>query len=154
MDEPQVERLRRAIEQAVGSTIENMAFSVVDAVAETTLAEDDAVCASLKVVEPTIAEIRLVLPLVTARALARLLYNIEDGAITGDMLRDVAGELLNTIGGAVMRAVLPPDTRFELGLPEIGRGGFPVDSRCRCTCSFSIDGMPLTVMVEEQLATL
>jgi len=152
MDEQNSERLRRVIAQAVAATIEDMAFSIVEPVEDAVPTGGDVISTSLRLIEPRSAELWLLLPRDTGRALARSLYSIEDAAITDALLRDVAGELLNTIAGNVMRAVLPPDTRFELGLPEAGPGAFSADDCRRCTCSFTIDGMSMTVVADRRIA--
>jgi len=153
MDEQRQKRMQDVIAQAVSETIENMAFMVVEPLETCPEAQADMLRAALLVLEPRPAELRLEIPLATAKALARALYNLDEQDITEGMLHDLAGELLNTITGKIMKQVLPPETPFQLGLPEIGPDAFLDSELALTSCAFTIDGNPLCIMAGEELLT-
>lgn len=141
-------KLKEIIVRGVTETIENMAFMEVLPVEEglTDQIDDTAIRAALLVLEPKQGELRLMMPPVTATALACALYNIADTEITEGMLNDVTGELLNMIAGKVMKQVLPAESTFQLGLPEIGPDAFLKTESVFVQCSFTIDGSPCIIM--------
>jgi len=143
------EQLRDIITRAVTDTIENMAFMEVlpaDQEQRCDAAEEGVVRASLLIHEPNPGELRLEMPVATASGIARVLYGVDDEALTESMVRDVAGELLNTIAGRVMKDILPGECAFKLGIPEIGDDVFLSADRPMVTCTFTADGCLFSIM--------
>jgi len=151
LSEARQNRLYEVIMQAVTETVENMAFSVIEPLESLPDVAGEVIAASLTVLEPKPAPIRLLMPVPTARALARSLYNSEDPDLTQDMLTDVAGELLNMIAGALMRHLLPPDTPFRLGLPEIKFEPVVPNKGQESAWAFTADGQPFIIMADDEL---
>lgn len=50
---------------------------------------------------------------------------LEDEMPSEPQVLDNLGELMNTVCGRIMALVLPPQTKFRLGLPELGSGKLP-----------------------------
>jgi hypothetical protein len=57
------------------------------------------------------------------------------------------------ITGNIMKQVLPAETPFQLGLPEIGPDAFLESELVLTSCAFAIDGNPLCIMAGEELLT-
>lgn len=151
MDKSRADRLREAVIEAVGKIIESMAFTIAEPLESAQQINDDLIGASLRVLEPHSGEIRLVMPIPAAQALARVLYNMEESDITQDILHDVIGEFLNMISGTIMGLLLPPDTPFRLGIPETAPSASSQTTSGLTTWWFACDGHPLIVMIDGNL---
>jgi len=51
--------------------------------------------------------------------LAENMYAMEREELDDQLINDLLAEILNTIAGLFMTAVLPSDTKFVLGLPKL-----------------------------------
>jgi hypothetical protein len=136
-----------AIKEAVTESIENMVFMAIDTDLDG-LSDDlgsDAVMASLRVLEPGSGMLRLAMPRSTAVEISTNLYSVAAHELSDAVIHDVTCELLNTISGRVMKRLLPAESVFHLGLPEISDK--PLDPQGPFVrCSFLADGHLLIVM--------
>ncbi len=74
--------------------------------------------------KPFPAELRLITPRPLAIMMAQNMYVMDESGIEEQMLNDMVAEMLNVIAGRLMAAILPPNTSFHLGLPELGEESF------------------------------
>jgi hypothetical protein len=143
-----------AIKDAVTECIENMAFMSVDTEfdePQPDAAGEDAVTASIKVLEPKAGELRLSMPKKTAAELAKALFCITDQELSEPLINDLACELLNTISGRVMKRVLPSECLYHLGLPSMAGSAVREMPPPFVHCRFMADGNILAVMASVEV---
>ncbi len=120
---PEMSRqLQDAMFEAVSATLENMAFMEVRPLEH----EHDCqghpgvLCATLLVHDPVQGELCLFMPESLLRQIAAGIYGRAADEVSEQKLRDILTELLNTIAGLFLTAILPAEQTFELGLPSLG----------------------------------
>ncbi|XPV76878.1 MAG: hypothetical protein ACNI27_02850 [Desulfovibrio sp.] len=153
--------LTRALEDAVGRTLEGMLFmEAVPAYEETLDQSTDLFWASLAVKAPMKGKLTFVVP-------RSLLVNIVDGfygeagteaaflegsnvQATDQIMLDTLAELLNTIAGRTLNLIVPANNVFELGLPATGLGypDGPDGVACRREHVFKIDEQYFSIILE------
>ena len=118
--------------QAITETFEGLAFLELTPDSEPLTPENcpSSLWASVKVLKPVEGEIIVILPEGLGNEIAGSLYNIFEGPIPDDKLKDILGEIANTAAGKILGLILPSET-FKLGMPESGKG-FPSISGARC----------------------
>jgi two-component system chemotaxis response regulator CheY len=77
----------------------------------------------LPVVHPLEGELLLAVDPGLLREITCNIYGLDSEHPIGDHKLDTLAELLNTIGGSLMRVIVPPTVKYELGLPVPGNGG-------------------------------
>ncbi len=122
-----------AIASAVAITLENMAF-------EQAIPEDepevpvgaDPYWAKLNLLSPHEGFVMILVGNEGAKLIAEAIHGPGDDLFADEpeelpreMVFDTLAELINTIAGRFLNSYLPPDQRFELGLPETGHGNVP-----------------------------
>jgi hypothetical protein len=155
-----VVELTRALEDAVGRTLEGMLFMEALPAEEGFIDKNaDLFWASLPVKRPMSGRMAIVVP-------RSLLLSIVDGfygeagtesafldgqelQVSDQIMLDTLAELLNTIAGRMMNLIVPANDIFELGLPEHGKGYPEVrkDTPCK-EHVFDIDDQFFSVVLE------
>lgn len=128
-----VERVSKALMQAVGTTLEQMVFmEVLASVDRCALAPENTVWAELDILAPFHGRVGLTMP-------RELVDDILDGvfseppgfgdedeapapSFTDPQREDTVAELLNTIAGQLLALLVPEDNTFKLGVPAKGVG--------------------------------
>ena len=114
--------------QAVSESIEDMAFMEVlpnkDASGPTGLS-GDVIRASLPVQDPVQGEFVICLNKDLLINIAETVYGPMVDELRDQNLFDLLGEILNTVVGRFMSAIVPGDRTFRLGLPISGKGIAP-----------------------------
>lgn len=78
--------------------------------------------AAVPLLSPYKGELSLELPGELARAISGEVFDMVEAGPSLASMQDLMGELLNTVAGRFLDALLPPNTVFQLGLPETGQG--------------------------------
>lgn len=119
--------LYQAMQQAVSQTLENMAFTEVLTHFDPDYAIPEAELAwtSLLITDPVQGEIRLAMSKSLLEKLTATIYTLEPEEISPAQSKDILNELLNTIAGLFMTALLEDDQTYAIGLPQIGEGPLP-----------------------------
>lgn len=113
----------KAMQAAVAGCLENMAFMEAFPAEPDAAEPENPVWASLLVLEPTQGEFRLALSRSLLDAIGANVYGLET-AMSEQQAADLLAELLNTILGRFMAAILPQEA-FKLGIPEAGTTEWP-----------------------------
>jgi chemotaxis protein CheY-P-specific phosphatase CheC len=116
-------KLQKAMERAVTTTLENMAFMEARALHEDhdCLGASPIYCANLLVLDPIQGELVMLMPEELLKQIAGNIYALPEEELSDRMLADLMSELLNTIAGIFLSALLPSDQTFGMGLPTISR---------------------------------
>jgi hypothetical protein len=77
----------------------------------------------LPVILPFEGELLLAIEPGLLREITRNIYGLDAEQPPSDHELDTLAELLNTIGGNLMRVVVPPTVKYELGLPVVPGNG-------------------------------
>jgi len=77
----------------------------------------------LQIVRPQKGEMLLSVEPGLLREITRNIYGFKTGQPTRDQELDTLAELLNTIGGRIMQMIVPPNVKYELGLPAVWDAG-------------------------------
>ena len=134
-------RLKECMAEAVTDVIENLAFMEVNQTDEGVpeAVNADVLASKLLVLDPCPGELRLIMPRVLANEIAIVLYSAAAEDITEQVLLDFMAELLNTIAGHMMSAMVPEECVFGLGIPEAGAEPFPENGGPSLQCNFRCD---------------
>jgi len=143
--------LESALTTAISKTMESMTFEEVEVVLEDTRYPEDEsnYCwSTLPVLSPVNGALILEISLENAEPLIKNVYGeVSEEIINEASINDLLAEILNTIAGRFMSALLPSDQEFELGLPKTGRGSLTEPERKVTSISFSVGGYIMTVTV-------
>ena len=133
--------------QVAAEVLENTAFSEVRQSAGEPLYEQPARGVSLEVLEPTRGQFFLFIDRVLLTNLTRLVYALPEEEIDPATEEDLLAELLNTIAGRFLAAILPPEQGFSLGIPHVEPGPLP-DPLCPgLRWDLTVDGLPFTLLL-------
>lgn len=150
------EELRVGINKTVCDVLKKMALlEVVPSEAPIDDAPDTN-WVSLAVLHPIQGEFILKMPEVMTKKITKAIFDVPESSLTEPLLEDSMAELLNTIVGRLMNAVLPKEQTFRLGLPKPGHGKCPKRDSGALNCYFLMDsqGISLTVSGETLLQML
>lgn len=111
------------MQTAVAECLENMAFMEVFPAEPDAAEPEDPIWVSLLVLEPTQGEFRLALSRALLDEISANIYG-PGTEVTAQQNADLLAELLNTILGRFMSAILPMES-FKLGIPEAGTTDWP-----------------------------
>lgn len=111
---PWYEKVCRVISEILEST----AFTEVNPAATPPVYAESAPGAAILVHEPVQGELLLRMERSLLRQLAEMVYAPVLGELNEQAEADFLAELLNTIAGRFLCAILPPEKSFTLGLPE------------------------------------
>ncbi|MBU0484929.1 MAG: hypothetical protein KKB30_10495 [Proteobacteria bacterium] len=104
---------------AISETIESMAFMEVIPTDDSHEPEKDCLCVSLLVHDPVQGEFELFMGRDLITMLADTVYGPVMAEVSDQNIFDLLAEILNTVVGRFMSDILPEDTSFKLGVPEI-----------------------------------
>ena len=148
MSEPT--RLSRALLTAVSQTLENMAFTeaLEHYNPEYRIPAEELVWASILIRDPAPGELRLAMTEQGLRSLTGAIFGLSEEELSTAQMNDILHELLNTIAGLFMTALLEEDQTFQLGLPEPGEGPLPEAEEQTLTCTLmTAEEDPLVIIV-------
>lgn len=117
------EKWNKEMLSAVAESLENMAFIEVLPAEPDSEPPSDPVWVSLLVLDPTQGEFHLVLSRTLLDEISANIYG-PGAEVTEQQSSDLLAELLNTILGRFMGAILPKET-FKLGIPKKGSTEMP-----------------------------
>jgi CheY-specific phosphatase CheX len=140
--------LYQAMFNAVSQTFENMAFVEVIEQPENNRKKINGPVpwVSMLIHDPFQGEIRLAITTSLLRELTANMFGLEADEITQSQQEDIIAEILNTLTGLFMTALLPDDQTYQLGLPEHGTGDFPPVDEDSIAWNLEIDGQPLVII--------
>ncbi len=137
--------LQDAMFEAASETLENMAF--MEVVAQKERREEIKYFSALEVKAPAAGTLTLVTTPRLAREITEGLVDPEDGEPSEEMIFDALSELINTIGGRLMRILTPEDETFSLGLPKCFSSSTHEFGESDEFARFEIDGQNFLVVV-------
>jgi hypothetical protein len=125
------DKLDLAIQQAIGATLENMAFMEVcrDLTDAVRCPPEEIVGSRRLIHDPVQGEFYLLMPAALLGRISSSVYIVPEEDLSEQMQLDMIGELINTAAGLFMNAYLPKDRTYSLGLPE-NRVSAPEDPPC------------------------
>ena len=153
--------LTRALEDAVGRTLEGMLFmEALPAYEEKVDKTADLFWATLKVKAPMEGHLTFVVPRSLLTTIVDGFYGeagteaafLEGSSIqaTDQIMLDTLAELLNTVAGRTLNLIVPANNVFELGLPFTGKG-YPeetIKSPCFREHVFNIDEQFFSIILD------
>ena len=108
-----------AMVDAVVETFENLAFMEPEHLPGEHLSfSETAICYQLAITSPFVGWVRLTMEPDLAATIAGTVWSIDPAEVEEQLCRDNIAEILNTIAGRFMKAAIPGDQLFALGLPE------------------------------------
>lgn len=119
--------LYQAMLQAVGQTLENMAFTEALEHYDPNLQipPEELTWTSILIHDPVQGEVRLAMGKTLLLNLTAGIFALDEDKVSQSQQDDILHELLNTIAGLFMTNLLADDQTFQLGLPEYGEGPLP-----------------------------
>lgn len=110
-----------ALVAAVLETFENLAFMEPESTPGREFAAGRALCCSLAILSPLRSSMQIAMDEDLGKLITGTIWSMQIDSVDEQMCRDALAELLNTIAGRFMKALLPADQVFQLGLPEISQ---------------------------------
>ncbi len=139
--------LQKSLVRAVLATMENIAFEEPEVLPGPINITGETVSFSLQVVSPYLLLARIEIPNELAARLTRTIYRDAEKEITGVLLDDTVGELLNTIIGTMMGDLTLGERIFEMGLPQKITGEKDVPSGNARRNFFRIEKIPFCLEI-------
>ncbi len=118
------ENILEAVSNAMSETFEGMIFMqtmLQDEEAETE-SNPDQLWSKVDVTAPGMGVLVMACSQNLAGEIVESLFGPSDDAYSDEMMLDALSEIVNTIVGRCMAALIPEGRAFELGLPQTGRG--------------------------------
>lgn len=104
-------------------------------------------CARIAAEGVGVASLAIVVPKKLLLTVTSTALGLDEADISDDMLRDAAGEMVNTTCGGLVRTLANGDP-FKLGLPEVGCGGTAMKGPTISRERFAVDGVRMDLLVE------
>ncbi len=140
--------IAEAVERALGTTLETMAFEQAIPVDGPLECEEEMYWANLPILEPYYGGVSFITCKTGANMLVELVHGPpEDEGLPPEILFDTFAELINTLGGRFMSELVPDDVSFKLGLPQTGRSDAQAQGDVAYSGVFQIDEYKLVVTV-------
>ncbi len=113
--------LQEKTTEVLEEALENMAFVGIEECSQETIAEldQDTLAVNLLITEPALLEMRLDIAKELLYQIAETMYTMERDELEDQHINDLLSEILNTIAGRFMSEILPAESNFALGLPEL-----------------------------------
>lgn len=121
----------KALVGAVVETFENLAFMEPEFTPEKEFTTGVTLCCALAIHEPLQSTMQIVMDEDLGRLITATIWSRQKDSVDEQMCRDALAELLNTIAGRFMKALLPADQTFQLGLPEVSENCSSSGVGCR-----------------------
>ena len=139
----QLTKIDSSLVSAISKTMESMTFEEVQVVSappgmDTVL--KNKVWAVLPIISPIEGKISMELPFDYGRILTDEVCGGTEEEPSEDAIKDVVGEILNTMAGRFLDDLLDSEKSFELGLPESGRADLPVSDDAVAVVHVEISG--------------
>lgn len=134
---------------ALGETLESMAFVAIEeaTVDEAENIKQPMLGSNLLILEPELLEMRLDVSRELLYQIGETMYTMEREELNEQLINDLLAEILNTLAGRFMTAIIPPEIDFTLSLPELA----DADEE-ECTSEFKFyyiaEELPLTVEIK------
>jgi len=135
------------LEQVISEIMENTAFTEVIPADRTPQYTPETRGVSLLVHDPVQGEFKLVMENSLLKHLTSIVYGSVSSVVTEQTEADLLDELLNTIAGRFLSAILPVDKSFSLGIPENSNGSLLLTDSYAISRSFIIEGMYFTLAI-------
>ncbi len=108
------DKISEGILNAVNECMEGLAFMQVSHISF--------YWAKIEVLQPVKGLLTIAFPKQLMRDIVKAAYGELVSELDENMLKDAVGEIANTVTGILLNTLLPEETPFELGLPQIGTG--------------------------------
>lgn len=120
------EKMDSLLLKVVSDTIENMAFMEVELASDKNKIHDDKtpLWFSLLVNEPVQGEFILSMPESVNKKIFENIYGPSEKGPDRNHMMDILAEILNTLVGRFMGAIVEKEELLKLGLPESGKGTY------------------------------
>ena len=141
--------LQEKLTEVLDETFGSMAFlgvceaSAADCATAGSLRE-----AQLLVTEPVLMELHLATSEALLRQMAETLYNFDADQIEDHLINDLLAEILNTLAGRLMTALLPEQQTFALSLPELASEEERLDDNPLFEAFYLADDEPVIVRLQ------
>jgi len=143
------EKLDEAMLKSVTETLENLAFMEVFAASkEDPAPSGENMSAALLFLEPFQGEIRSEFSRALLEEISETVCGLSQEGCAESALKDILGEILNTIAGRFLTELLPQTQPFRIGLPEPDPLPHPEPELLR-TWHFRSDQHPFTVQLSK-----
>jgi hypothetical protein len=134
-----------AMVDAVVETFENLAFMEPEHLpGERPSFDETAIRYRLAITSPFAGWIRLIIEKDLAASIAGTVWSLDPAEVEDQLCRDNIAEILNTIAGRFMKAAIPDDQLFALGLPE-PCGSESGNGEMNTHYSFLLEGSPFRI---------
>jgi hypothetical protein len=142
------------VAQAAAAALEELAFLVVERVppGERVSLGADVHWANVTAEGGGIRWVSIVMPVGLVAKIAAIVLDIPEDAVGEPELRDITGEVANTVCGALLRNIAA-GAPFSIGLPVVGHGARELDVATCGREQLEVDGMRMEVMVGFATAT-
>ncbi|MDX1775607.1 MAG: chemotaxis protein CheX [Desulfobulbales bacterium] len=110
--------LHKALVDAVLATMENIAFEEPEVLPDPITIAGEILTFTLQVVSPYLLLTKIDIPQKLAAKLTQTIYRDDEKEISGVLIDDTVGEILNTITGNMMGNLTLGERIFEMGLPQ------------------------------------
>lgn len=139
--------LQDKITAVMEETLENMAFISIEECSAEEAAELDQpqLGVNLLITEPVLFEMHLNTSKELLYQLAENMYAMDREELDEQLINDLLAEILNTVAGLFMSAVLPPETKFALGLPELSD---EIEGGSELTFNYIAEDCPITIEIK------
>lgn len=139
--------IQTKITEVMEETLENMAFISIEECSAEEVAELDQqqLGVNLLVTEPVLFEMHLNTSKELLYQLAENMYAMDRDELDNQLINDLLAEILNTVAGLFMSAILPPETKFALGLPELSE---EIDGGSELVFHYIAEDCPITVEIK------
>ncbi|MCX6640568.1 MAG: chemotaxis protein CheX [bacterium] len=106
---------------------------------------NEQIWAALNLIDPIQGEIIIEVPQGYAAMMTESLFGPADDPYAEDLLRDALAEVLNTLAGLFVKALIPSSREYSLGFPATGTGSSPNLQPGAKTWYFDLSGQIMTV---------
>jgi len=139
--------LHAKVTEVMEETLENMAFISLEECSEEEVEElaQPQLGVNLLVTEPALFEMHLNASTELLYQLAENMYAMDREELDEQLINDLLAEILNTVAGLFMTAILPADTKFTLGLPELSN---EIEAVSELKFNYIAEDCPLTVEIK------
>jgi len=142
---------QEALVTAVAETFENLAFMEPEYSPDKEFAAAVTYGCSLAIHAPLQSTMQIVMDEELGKVITSTVWSRQKESVDEQMCRDTLAELLNTIAGRFMKALLPADQTFQLGLPEVIENCCSSGTGCR-VFPFSLSGSMFQIALVESAA--
>ena len=107
----------------------------------------DTLWAMCPLIHPLEGEIVILLAHKQAQEISESLFGFIEPDRSEEIINDALAEVLNTIAGCFMKALISPDQEYEIGFPQTGRGTPPIPQQMAVEMYYEMGNHIVKVMV-------